>query len=119
MPARFKFTNSVNAWSDKYHYRLELYEVWWRQRLFDDKLIIKVGKINAAAEFDQVLSPPTIPEQPNRAAWTVSDLLYAPVGENPTLFGRLPSWADSAWGATVRSLAHERRLRGIWLFRWQ
>ncbi len=94
--------DSVNAWSDKYHYRLELYEVWWRQRLFDDKLIVKVGKINGAAEFDQVLSPPTIPQEPSRASWTISDLLYAPVGLNPTLFGRLPAWADSAWGATVK-----------------
>ena len=111
--------DSVNAWSDKYHYRLELYEVWWRQRLFDDKLIVKVGKINGAAEFDQVLSPPTIPQEPSRASWTISDLLYAPVGLNPTLFGRLPAWADFGLGGDRESHAHERRLWIIWFLRRQ
>jgi porin len=94
--------DGVNAWSPKYgRDRLELYEVWWRQRLFDDRLIAKVGKINAASEFGGVAYPPTIPQESSRAAWTISDLLFAPIGVNPTLFGRIPAYANTAWGATV------------------
>jgi porin len=84
-------------------HRTELYELWWRQRLFSDKLILKIGKINGTAEFDQVLIPVPIPET-NLQDWTISDLLYAPVGLNPTLFGRLPGSPNTAWGVTASFL---------------
>jgi porin len=84
-------------------HRTELYELWWRQRLFKDRLIVKVGKINGTAEFDQVLIPVPVPET-NVQDWTVSDLLYAPVGLNPTLFGRLPGSPNTAWGVTASFL---------------
>jgi porin len=95
--------DGVNAWgAGKYgRDRLELYEVWWRQRLFDDRLIAKVGKINGAAEFAQVLNPPTIPQDPSRMAWTISDLLFSPAGYLPIFQGKLPVYANPAWGATV------------------
>ncbi len=84
-------------------HRTELYELWWHQRLFDDRLLIKIGKINGTAEFDQVLIPVPIP-QTNLQDWTISDLLYAPVGLNPTLFGRLPGSPNTAWGVTASFL---------------
>jgi porin len=84
-------------------HRTELYELWWHQRLFDDKLLVKIGKINGTAEFDQVLIPVPIPET-NMQDWTISDLLYAPVGLNPTLFGRLPGSPNTAWGVTASFL---------------
>lgn len=83
--------------------RQELYELWWRQKLFGDKLIIKIGKINATGEFNQVLISAPIP-QANLGEWTISDLLYAPSGLNPTLFGRLPSYPNPAWGAIISVL---------------
>lgn len=84
-------------------HRLELYELWWRQRLFEDRLILKIGKINAAAEFGQVLNSVPIPEAHMRD-WTISDLLYAPSGEMPTNFGKLPAYPNPAWGVTVSLL---------------
>jgi porin len=84
-------------------HRLELYELWWRQRFLDDKLIVKIGKINATGEFNQVLIPVPI-AQTNLQDWTISDLLYAPVGLNPTLFGRLPGDPNTAWGVTASFL---------------
>jgi carbohydrate-selective porin OprB len=94
--------DSVNAWSEKYgRHRLELYEVYWRQRLLDNRLIIKVGKIMGAAEFAQPNYPPTIPQDPSRMAWTISDLFFVPVGYLPIFQGKLPTYANTAWGAIV------------------
>lgn len=84
-------------------HRLQLYELWWRQRLFHDMVIIKIGKMNATGEFNQVLNPVPIP-QTNMQDWTISDLLYASAGLNPTLFGRLPTYPNPAWGATISFL---------------
>ncbi len=35
--------------------RTELYELWWRQTLFADKLIIRVGKTTPTADFNNVI----------------------------------------------------------------
>ena len=77
--------------------RHELYQLWWRQNLFRDKLFIKIGKINGTGEFGQVLIPVPVPE-PQMQDWTISDLIYVPVVENPTLFNRLPGYYDTAYG---------------------
>lgn len=80
--------------------RAELLQVWWRQKLFNDKLIIKVGKINATGDFGVVLSPAFV-SQPNLQDWTISGLTYVPPGLNPTLFGRLPGYPNTAYGLEV------------------
>lgn len=82
--------------------RIELYELWWRQRLFQDKLIVKIGKINAGGEFGQVLTPAPVPEA-NMRDWTISDLLYTPSGLIPTNFF-LPIYPNTAWGMAVSFL---------------
>ena len=86
--------------------RLELYELWWRQRLFEDKLIIKIGKINAGGEFGQVLIPVPIPEAKIRD-WTISDLLYTPSGLITTNF-KLPIYPNPAWGVTIHSCRRKK-----------
>ena len=53
--------------------------MWWRQRLFDNKLIVKIGKINGSAEFNQVLIPVPIP-QANLQDWTIAELLASSFG---------------------------------------
>jgi porin len=80
--------------------RDQLLELWYRQRLFDDKVIIKVGKINGTGIFNAVLTPVVV-DKPQLQDWTISGLLYVPVGENPTLFGRLPGTPNTAWGVTA------------------
>lgn len=80
--------------------RQELHQLWWRQTLFHNKLVIKIGKINPTAEFDQVLIPVVVGE-PTMQDWTISDLIEVPVGLNPTLFGRIPGYPNTAYGLTV------------------
>jgi porin len=80
--------------------RDELLQLWWRQKLFDGKLIIKAGKINATGDFGVVLSPVPV-NQPYLQDWTISGLLYVPPGLNPTLFGRLPGYPNTAYGLEV------------------
>lgn len=82
--------------------RLELYELWWRQRLFEDKLIFKIGKICAGGEFGQAMNPVTILEA-NMRDWTVSDLIYTPSGLITTNF-KMPIYPNPAWGLSVSFL---------------
>jgi porin len=80
--------------------REELLQLWWRQKFLHDKVIFKVGKINASGDFGSVLSPVPVSE-PNLRDWTISGLLMVPPAENPTLYGRLPSLPNTAYGAEV------------------
>jgi porin len=82
------------------YHRHQLFKLWWRQRFFHDKLFVKAGKINGTSEFCQVLIPVPVSE-PQMQDWTISNLVYAPAGINPTLFGRLPGYPDTAYGVTA------------------
>jgi porin len=91
-----------NLSPSKDFHRVELYELWWRQRLFDNKLVFKIGKINAGGEFGQVLNPATALE-PQMRDWTISDLLYTPSGLHTTNF-KLPIYPNPAWGLSLSFL---------------
>lgn len=83
--------------------RAELLQLWYRQKLFNDKVIVKIGKINAAGDFGGVLIPEPVGE-PQLRDWTISGLLFVPPAVNPTTFGRLPGYPNTAWGAEVHVL---------------
>lgn len=81
--------------------RSELYQLWWRQKLLDDKLIFRVGKSIPYVDFGNVIkalpidrerSPPIVP--------SVTALIYAPIFVNPTMLGVMPGYYNSAWGVT-------------------
>lgn len=81
--------------------RSELYQLWWRQKLFDDKAIFRIGKSIPYVDFGNVIkalpidrdrSPPHVP--------AVTGLLFAPVFVNPTMLGVMPGYYNSAWGVT-------------------
>jgi porin len=80
--------------------REQMTQLWWRQRLFDDKLMIQIGKMNGAGLFGVVLNPVGL-DTPQLQDTTISNLIYVPVGLNPTLFGRLPPYPETAYGAAV------------------
>ena len=82
------------------HSRQELNQLWWRQRLFDDKLILQIGKMNGPGSFGNVQMPVIISD-PRLQDRDISTLLFAPVGLNPTLFGRLPSFPNTGYGAVA------------------
>jgi porin len=80
--------------------RSELYQLWYRQALFDDKLIFRIGKIIPTYDFNNVARPvPTHDEALDIPA--VTGLLYTPVFVNPTLLGAIGGYYNSVYGFTV------------------
>jgi porin len=82
------------------HSRQQLYQLWWHQRLFDDKLILQFGKLNGSGIFGNVQIPVAISD-PRLQDHDITNLLFVPVGLNPTLFGRLPAYPNTGYGAVV------------------
>ena len=81
-------------------HRSELYQLWWRQELFDGKLILRVGKMVPTADFNNVLRPVPMQDQ-SLFIPSVSGLLFTPVFVNPTLLGVMPGYYNSACGVTT------------------
>ena len=82
--------------------RVQIMQLWWRQFLFDNKLIIQLGKMNGSGIFNTVTNPVIVNEPQLRdAGINISNLIYVPVGLNPTLFGRLPAYPETAYGAVA------------------
>jgi porin len=80
--------------------RSELYQLWYRQALFDDKLIFRIGKIVPTYDFNNVARPvPTHEEGLDIPA--VTGLLYTPVFVNPTLLGAIGGYYNSVYGFTL------------------
>jgi porin len=80
--------------------RSELYQLWYRQALFDDKIIFRIGKIVPTYDFNNVARPvPTQDEALSIPA--VTGLLYTPVFVNPTLLGAIGGYYNSVYGVTV------------------
>jgi len=80
--------------------RSELYEMWWRQRLFRDKLTVRVGKTVPTNDFNNVLRPLQLHDA-SLFIPSVSGLAYTPVFVNPTLLGVMPGYYNSAYGVTA------------------
>jgi porin len=80
--------------------RTELYELWWRQSLFADELVIRVGKTTPTADFNNVTrAVPTADVSLKVPA--VSGLIYTPIFKNPTLIGVSPGYYNTAYGVTA------------------
>ena len=80
--------------------RQELYQLWYRQALFDDRLIVRVGKTVPTYDFNNVVKPVPVGD-PSAAIPAVSGLLYTPIFVNPTLLGVIPGYYNSATGITT------------------
>lgn len=80
--------------------RSELYQLWYRQSLFNDRLVIRIGKIVPTYDFNNVARPvPTHDETLDIPA--VTGLLYTPVFVNPTLLGAIGGYYNSVYGFTL------------------
>ena len=80
--------------------RSELYQLWYRQSLFDDKIIFRIGKMVPTFDFNNVARPvPTHYAELDIPA--VSGLLYTPIFINPTLIGALGGYYNSVSGVVV------------------
>ena len=80
--------------------RSELYELWWRQQLFGDKLILRFGKTVPTNDFNNVIRPVPVRDL-SLSIPAVSGLIYTPVFVNPTLLGVMPGYYNSAYGVTT------------------
>lgn len=80
--------------------RSELYQLWWRQELLDEKLIVRVGKSIPTFDFNNVSRRLNIANEEPYVA-NVSGLLFTPIFVNPSILGVMPGYYNSAWGMTV------------------
>jgi porin len=80
--------------------RSELYELWWRQRLFDDKLAIRFGKVVPTYDFNNVARPVPVKNE-TLSIPAVTGLIYTPIFVNPTILGALPGYYNSAYCITT------------------
>jgi porin len=80
--------------------RQELYQLWWRQSLFNDKLIFRIGKSVPTYDFNNVVRPVPV-DDPAASIPAVTSLIFTPVFVNPTILGKIPGYYNSATGVTV------------------
>jgi porin len=80
--------------------RLELWELWWRQELFDDKLVLRIGKTVTPIDFNNVSRPVPTSTYSNQIS-SVTGLISGTVAKSPTMFGVEPGFYDSAYGITA------------------
>ena len=80
--------------------RTQLYQLWWRQSLFADKLVIRVGKTVPTYDFNNVSRPIAVSDD-SLTIPSVTGLIYTPICKNPTLIGAAPGYYNSAYGITA------------------
>jgi len=79
--------------------RSELYQLWYRHQFFHEKLIVRIGKSVPTIDFGNVIrSIPIVLEVPIHS---MSGLIYTPIFINPSQFGVLPGYYNSAYGVTL------------------
>lgn len=86
--------------------RSELFELWYRQALFEDRLVVRIGKQVPNMDFNNV-SRPVATDDEALAIPAVTGLLYTPVFTQPTLLGTIGGYYNSVSGVCV-SLAPAR-----------
>ncbi len=80
--------------------RSELYQLWYRQNFFNDKVTIRFGKLVPTYTFDDVLNAEPVVDKSSTMP-SVSGLLYTPIFINPTTIGIFPGYYNSAYGVTL------------------
>jgi len=80
--------------------RTELYTYWISKGFPSDHLYLRIGKQVANTLFNNVVLGNR--DLPARSEQAVSGLIYSPLYENPTLFGRVPSSYNAALGLTAQ-----------------
>ena len=80
--------------------RNQLYQLWFRQSLFDDRLIFRIGKSVPTFDFNNVVRPVPVGD-PSAAIPAVTALAYTPIFVNPTMLGVIPGYYNSATGITT------------------
>jgi porin len=87
--------------------RAELYELWFRQVFFDDKLVVRIGKSIPTYDFGNVVRPVSL-RNPQAFVPAISSALFTPLYVNPTMLGVIPGYYNSATGVVAAYLPTER-----------
>lgn len=77
--------------------RSEFYQLWYRQALFQNKFIFRIGKTVPTYHFNNV-SKPVPTEDPTVEIPSVSGLIYTPIFVNTTLLGVIGGYYNSVCG---------------------
>lgn len=77
--------------------RTQLYELWYKQDLFEEKLAIRIGKSIPTAGFNNVSRPVQLSDADLNVA-AVSSAILAPLYVSPTQIGIMPGYYNSATG---------------------
>lgn len=80
--------------------RVELYQLWFRQALFDDRLVLRFGKSVATYDFNNVIRPINFNDKEFNISG-LSSAILTPLYISPTQLGILPGYYDSAYGMTA------------------
>lgn len=80
--------------------RGELYQLWYRQKLFNDKLSVRIGKLVPTIDFNNVIRPVPI-GQGAQSVPSVTGLIYTPIFINTTMLGVVPGYYNSAYGGVI------------------
>lgn len=88
-------------------HRAELYELWFRQTLCDEKLIVRVGKSVPTYDFGNVARPVRMKAEASNIPAT-SGAILTPFYVNPTMLGIIPGYYNSATGLVVSLIPHDK-----------
>ncbi|MEO6846289.1 MAG: carbohydrate porin, partial [Chthoniobacterales bacterium] len=80
--------------------RSELYQLWYRQSFFNDRIVIRVGKQVPTFDFNNVARPVSTQDEVLSIP-SVTGLLYTPVFVNPTLLGAIGGYYNSVSGVCI------------------
>lgn len=80
--------------------RSELYQLWYRQSLFNDRIVFRIGKQVPTFDFNNVARPVATQDE-GLSIPAVTSLLYTPVFVNPTLLGAIGGYYNSVSGVSV------------------
>ena len=80
--------------------RVEIYQLWYRQQLLEDRLTLRVGKMVPTYDFNNV-SRSIHFSDPVYNLPGISGAILTPLYLNPTALGIMPGYYDSAAGCSV------------------
>jgi porin len=81
-------------------HRSELYQLWYRQSLFDDRITVRIGKQVPTYDFNNVARPVSTQDEGLEIP-SVTGLLFTPVFVQPTLLGAIGGYYNSVSGIAL------------------
>lgn len=78
--------------------RSELFQLWLMQAFFNERFILRIGKVVPTYHFNNVSKPVPTTDNPAISIPSVTGLIYSPIFTNPTLSGAIGGYYNSVYG---------------------